>query len=134
MRNVNKVILIGRLGKDPEKTLTNKGHVLVRFPLGTTRQWHQFDEERGTSVLQKETSWHRVVVWGKQAVHCNQYLKKGQAVYIEGMIKNYTFTQEDGTSKKNTEIHANEVNFLSPSESHSDENLAEGEPDVEQAS
>ncbi len=79
--SVNKVILIGRLGKDPEIRYTPSGQPVANFTLATNEVWNDKQGQR-----QERTEWHRIVVWGKQAEHCGQYLAKGRQVYIEGRL------------------------------------------------
>ena len=106
MKDVNKMILVGRLGAEPVQRETKSGKSLVQFPVATSRV---------NSQKEQETQWHRIVVWGKQAENCRQYLEKGQAVYIEGSLKTRKFMGKDGVEKTLHEIHADEVNFLSKS-------------------
>lgn len=106
MAGVNKVILIGNLGRDPEMKYTNSGTPVCRLSLATTRAWTNKNGER-----QEETEWHRVTVWGKQAEHCNNYLAKGRSCYVEGRLKTSSYEQ-DGVKKWSTEIVADTVQFL----------------------
>lgn len=106
MAGVNKVILIGNLGRDPEMRYTQGGTPVARLSVATTRAWTNKQGER-----QEETEWHRVTVWGKSAEHCNQYLTKGRQVYVEGRLKTSSYEQ-DGIKKWSTEIVADRVQFL----------------------
>ena len=115
MKDVNKVILVGRLGSDPVQRETKAGLAVVHFPLATSRRLAPVETEgeaQGSSSSKDETQWHRVVVWGKQAEACKQYLLKGQAVYIEGMMRTRKYTNKDGTARIAFEVHADEVSFL----------------------
>jgi len=103
---VNKVILIGNLGRDPELKYTNSGTPVCRLSVGTSRAWTNKSGER-----QEETEWHRVTVWGKTAEHCNSYLTKGRSVYVEGRLRTSSYEQ-DGVKKWSTEIVADAVQFL----------------------
>jgi single-strand DNA-binding protein len=106
MAGVNKVILIGNLGRDPELKYTNSGTPVCRLSLATTRAWTNKEGERS-----EETEWHRVTVWGKQAEHCNNYLQKGRSAYVEGRLKTSSY-EEDGVKKWSTEVIADTVQFL----------------------
>ncbi len=104
---VNKVILVGNLGKDPEVRFTPNGRALAKFPVATTERWTDQD---GTK--QERTEWHNVVVWGKQAETCGQYLSKGRQVFVEGSIRSRQYDDKDGNKRYITEIVARDVRFL----------------------
>ena len=108
MAGVNKVILIGNLGKDPELRYTPSGQPVASFSVATTERWTDKNGQR-----QDRTEWHNIVVWGKLAELTNQYLKKGRPVYIEGRITTRSWDDRDGNKKYRTEIVANQVQFLS---------------------
>ncbi len=93
--NVNKIILVGNLGKDPELRFTAKGNPVLSLSLATTRQ---FKTAEGES--KKETSWHKATVWGKQAEACAKYLTKGSRVYVEGELLMQSWTDKDGLTRK----------------------------------
>lgn len=105
--SVNKVILIGNLGRDPEVRFTANGRAVARFSVATSEMWNDAEGTR-----QERTEWHNVVVWGKQAETCGQYLQKGRQVYIEGSIRNRQYDDKDGNKKYITEINAQRVQFL----------------------
>ncbi len=105
---VNKAILVGRLGADPEKRSTQKGTPVTNFSLATNRAWN---DDRGQR--QEETEWHRVVVFGNQAEACANYLSKGRQVYVEGRIQTREWEDRDGETNYTTEIVAQTVQFLS---------------------
>lgn len=107
MSGVNKVILIGNLGKDPELRYTPGGQPVATFTLATTERWNDRNGQR-----QDRTEWHNVVVWGKLAELVNQYLKKGRSAYIEGRIATRSWDDKDGNKRYKTEIVANQVQFL----------------------
>lgn len=111
MKDVNKIILIGRLGNDPVQRETKNGLAVVHFPLATSRRLADADPKDGDQP-KEETQWHRVVVWGKQAEACKQYLDKGQAVFVEGSVRSRQYTNKDGTSRVAFEVHAENVSFL----------------------
>jgi single-strand DNA-binding protein len=107
--SVNKVILIGNLGRDPETRFTNSGSSVTQFSVATK---DSFTDKSGGR--QDRTDWHTIVVWGKQGENCAQYLKKGSPVYIEGRISYREYEAKDGTGKRKvTEIVAQRVQFLS---------------------
>ena len=106
-RGLNKVMLIGRLGRDPEMRYTPSGRAVTTFNVATSRSWNTANGDRRT-----ETEWFRVVAWGNLAEICNQLLRKGQQVYIEGRLKNYRWQDENGTQHIRTEIVANEMIIL----------------------
>jgi len=107
--SVNKVILIGNLGRDPETRYTNSGSSVTNFSIATKES---FADKSGNR--QDRTDWHNIIVWGKQGENCAQYLKKGQPVYVEGRISYREYEAKDGTGKRKvTEIVAMRVQFLS---------------------
>ena len=109
MRGVNKVILIGNLGRDPEVRYTAGGQAVANFTLATT--------EVGTSKdgnKQEYTEWHRIVAWGRLAEICGEYLSKGKSVYIEGSIRTRSWQDKEGNNRWTTEIVARSMQILSP--------------------
>ena len=110
MASVNKVILVGNLGKDPEVRFTPSGRAVAKFPIATTESWMDQENSR-----QERTEWHNVVVWGKQAESCGQYLAKGRQVFIEGAIRSRSYDDKDGNKRYITEIVAQRVQFLGSS-------------------
>jgi single-strand DNA-binding protein len=106
MASVNKVILVGNLGKDPELKYINSGQAVANFSLATNEKWKDKDGNN-----QEKTEWHNIVVWKKQAENCAQFLKKGRSVYIEGKIQTREW-EKDGEKKYMTEIVAHHVQFL----------------------
>jgi single-strand DNA-binding protein len=107
-RGVNKVILIGNLGADPEKRTTGSGSSITTLRLATSESWR--DKQSGE--MQERTEWHRVKLFGKLADIAADYLTKGRQVYIEGSIRTDKFTGKDGQEKFFTEIVANEMQML----------------------
>ncbi|HKZ22161.1 MAG TPA: single-stranded DNA-binding protein [candidate division Zixibacteria bacterium] len=107
MAGINKVILIGNLGKDPELRYTPNSQAVATFSLATNRKW----KDKGGQP-QEQTEWHNVVAWGKQAEICKEYLKKGSSVFIEGRIQYRTYDDKDGNKKYITEIVARSVQML----------------------
>lgn len=109
MAGVNKAILVGNLGRDPELRHTPNGQAVVNFTLATSETWTDKSGERV-----ERTEWHRIVVWGKTAEMCNQYLSKGRTVYVEGRIQTREWEDKEGAKRYTTEINANTVNFIGP--------------------
>ena len=107
MAAVNKAIILGNLGRDPEVRFTQSGRAVANFPVATTDTW--MDQENGR---QERTDWHNIVVWGKQAESCGQYLSKGRQVYVEGRIQTRSYDDRDGNKRYVTEIVAQRVQFL----------------------
>ena len=105
--SVNKVLLIGNLGKDPEVRFTGGGQAVARFPLATSEVYNDREGQR-----QERTEWHNVVVWGKQGEQCGQYLTKGRQVYVEGRIRTRQYDDKDGNKRYITEVIAQRVQFL----------------------
>ncbi|TMA27945.1 MAG: single-stranded DNA-binding protein [Deltaproteobacteria bacterium] len=104
---VNKVILIGNLGKDPEVRYTPGGQAVANFTIATNEAW---TDKQGQK--QERTEWHRIVVWGKTAENCGEYLSKGRQVYIEGRLQTREWTNKEGAKQYTTEVVANQVTFL----------------------
>jgi len=105
--SVNKVILVGNLGKDPEVRYTQTGSAVANFSIATSEQWSDRDGKK-----QERTEWHNIVVWGKQAEHCGQYLSKGRQVYVEGSIRTRSYDDKSGNKRYITEIVAQRIQFL----------------------
>ena len=105
--SVNKVILVGNLGKDPEVRFTGSGKAVCHFPVATSEVWNDANGER-----RERTEWHNVVVWGKQGENCGKYLSKGRQVYVEGRIQTRSWDDKDGNKRYMTEIIAQQVRFL----------------------
>lgn len=112
MLSVNKVILIGNLTRDPELKQTSGGQSITTFGVATNRKWTTSNGDQRSSA-----EFHEIVVWAKLAEICNQYLKKGMLVYIEGYLKTRSWDMEDGTRRYKTEIVANEMIMLDKNKS-----------------
>ncbi len=108
MASLNKVILIGNLGADPEMRYSPSGRAVTNFRMATTRHWNTQDGER-----REETEWHRIVAFSKLAEICGQYLKKGAPVYVEGRLQTRSWEDQSGMKRYTTEIVANEMQMLS---------------------
>ena len=107
-KSINKVILIGRLGKDPELIYTASGTPFCRFSMATDDVWN----DKGTGERQEKTEWHNIVAWDRLAEICNQYLTKGRLVYIEGSLQTREWDDQDGNKRKTTEIRARDMVML----------------------
>lgn len=107
MSSVNKVILIGNLGADPEKRYTGTGLAVCNLRIATTDRW---TDKQGAK--QEKTEWHRVVVYGAQAENCEKYLAKGRQVYIEGNLRTRQWEDKEGQTRYTTEVAARSVQFL----------------------
>ena len=117
--SVNKVILLGRLGQDPELKYTPSGAAVCNFSLATTESW----TDKNSGQKQERTEWHRVVVWGKLAELCNQYLSKGKQAFVEGRLQTRSWEDDSGQKKYATEINATTVQFLGGQSSQSTTNV-----------
>lgn len=120
---VNKVLLIGNLGVDPELRYTSAGQAVAELRVATGRKWTAKD---GTQ--RDETEWHRVVVWGEQAEHCAKYLAKGRQVYVEGRLQTRKWQDKDGRDRYTTEVVAQVVQFLGGREGGAGEPASSGRP------
>ena len=107
MASVNKVILIGNLGRDPETRYTTGGDAITNLNIATSEQWKDKSGEK-----QERTEWHRVVLFGRQAEIAGEYLKKGRSVYIEGRLQTRKYTDKDGVEKYSTEIVGDRMQLL----------------------
>jgi single-strand DNA-binding protein len=106
-RGLNKVMIIGHLGRDPEMRYTPSGRPVTTFTVATSRSWNTSDGER-----HNETEWFNIVTWGNLAEICKQYLTKGQQVYIEGRLQTRKWEDNEGTKHTSVEIVANEMMIL----------------------
>ncbi|HEY3521069.1 MAG TPA: single-stranded DNA-binding protein, partial [Rhodanobacteraceae bacterium] len=107
-RGVNKVILIGNLGADPETRYTASGSAITSVSLATSENW----KDKQTGEAQERTEWHRVKFFGRLAEIAGEYLKKGRQVYIEGSIRSSKYTDKEGVERWSTDIIANEMQML----------------------
>jgi single-strand DNA-binding protein len=105
--SLNKVLLIGNLGRDPELKMTPSGQALARFSIATTETWKGADGEK-----KSKTEWHQIVVWGKQAEIAEKYLRKGAQVLVEGKIQYREYTAQDNVKRYATDIRADHLVML----------------------
>jgi len=113
MAGINKVILVGRLGKDPEVRYTPSGDAVANFNIATSETW----KDKNTGEKQERTEWHRIVAWRKLGEICGEYLSKGRQVYVEGKLQTRSW-EKDGVTRYSTEIVASDVQFLGDRESN----------------
>lgn len=104
---LNKVLLMGNLGRDPEVRFTQGGQAVANFTLATNESWKDKNGQQ-----QEKTEWHRIVVWGRLAELCGEYLKKGRQAFIEGRLQTREWTDKEGKKNYTTEIVANNVQFI----------------------
>ncbi len=105
--SVNKVIIVGRLGADPELKTLSSGQAVANFTLATSESWVDREGQK-----QEKTEWHRIVVWGKLAELCRQYLSKGRQVFVEGKLQTRSWEDQQGQKRYTTEIVANNIQFI----------------------
>ena len=112
MSGLNKVMLIGRLGRDPELRYTPNGLAIANFSIATSEEW----KDKNSGEKKERTEWHRIVVFGKLGELCGEYLAKGRQVYIEGRLQTRSW-EKDGVTKYTTEIVASDIQFLGSKDS-----------------
>ena len=126
-RGLNKVMLIGRLGQDPEMRYTPSGKPLTKFQMAVNRSWTSADNEKKT-----ETEWFTIVSWGKLAEICNQYLRKGLLIYLEGRLHTRHWVDEEGANHSVVEVVAQEMIMLgSPKEEEGSDQAESPTPEDE---
>lgn len=108
MAGINKAILVGRLGSDPEVRYTPSGVAVANFSIATSEEW----KDKDTGEKKERTEWHRIVAWSKLGEICGEYLSKGRQVYVEGRIQTRSWEDRDGNKRYTTEIVASDVQFL----------------------
>ena len=108
MAGINKVILIGRLGSDPEVRYTPSGVAVANFSIATSEEW----KDKDSGERRERTEWHRIVAWRRLGEICGEYLSKGKQVYIEGRLQTRDWEDRDGNKRYTTEIVASDVQFL----------------------
>jgi single-strand DNA-binding protein len=112
MAGINKVILVGRLGQDPEVRYTPGGVAVANFSIATSEEW----KDKDTGEKKERTEWHRIVAWRKLGEICGEYLSKGRQVYVEGKLQTESW-EKDGVTRYTTKIIASDVQFLGGKES-----------------
>lgn len=123
MASLNRVELIGNLGRDPEVRATPGGDSVANLSLATNRRWRDAAGE-----LQEATDWHRIVIWGDRAEAAAKYLRRGSLVYVEGRLSTRSWEDEDGTKRHATEVVATDIQFLDRKANESGAGEPEAEP------
>ena len=123
--SVNKAILIGHLGKDPELKYTTSGKAVTTFSLATSEKWSDKDGNK-----QEATTWHNIVVWGKTAEVMKEYLTKGKEVYLEGSIVNRSYDDKDGNKKYISEVKVHTFQFVGTKDAKPQDNEIPPEDDL----
>jgi single-strand DNA-binding protein len=108
MAGINKVILIGRLGSDPEVRYTPSGVAVANFSIATSEEW----KDKDSGERRERTEWHRIVAWRRLGEICGEYLSKGKQIYVEGRLQTRDWEDRDGNKRYTTEIIASDVQFL----------------------
>ncbi len=129
-RGLNKVMIIGHLGRDPEMRYTPSGRPVTTFSVAVSRSWNSSDGER-----RSETEWFKVVAWGNLAEICKKYLIKGQQVYIEGRLQTRRWEDKEGQNRTSVEVVANEMTMLGERRDRSqnnDDSVEEMPPDLDE--
>ena len=119
MSGVNKVIIIGRLGADPEVKTVSGDNTVARLSVATSENWTDRNGQK-----QERTEWHRIVVWGRLADLCGKYLSKGRQVYLEGRLQTRSWEDQQGQKRYTTEIVANTVQFLGGAQQSTNDSYA----------
>jgi len=108
MAGVNKVILIGRLGRDPEVRYTSDGTAVANFTIATSDEW----KDKQTGEKRERTEWHRIIAWRRLGEICGEYLSKGRQVYIEGSLQTREWEDQEGNKRRTTEVVASNMQML----------------------
>jgi len=122
MASVNKVIIVGNLGRDPEIRYMPDGGAVATLAVATTDSW----KDKTTGEKKEQTEWHRISFFGRTAEVCGQYLKKGSSVYIEGSLRTRKYTDKDGVEKYATEIRGDDLKMLGSRQGGSDSQMDDG--------
>jgi single-strand DNA-binding protein len=125
MSGINKAIIVGRLGRDPEIRYTPGGVAIANFSVATSEEW----KDKESNEKKERTEWHRIVAFAKLGEICGEYLSKGKLVYIEGKIQTRSWEDKDGNKKYTTEIVASDVQFLDKKDSGSGDYPRKGQDD-----
>lgn len=125
MSGVNKVILLGRLGRDPEKRYTQNGTAVTNFSMATSEVYN----DKTTGQKNEKTEWHNVVIWGKLAETAAEYLKKGRQVYVEGKLQTRTWEDKNQVKRYTTEIVCNSLQFIGDAPQRSQGSQMPGAPE-----
>ena len=129
MGSLNKVMLIGNLGRDAEVRHTSNGTAVSTLNLATTERWKDKDGEK-----QEKTEWHRIIVWGKTAESLSQYLTKGKQIYVEGKLQTRQWDDKEGVTRYTTEIKADRITLLGSGGRRDESGQRQGNDDVKSGS
>ena len=121
MAGINKAILVGNLGRDPEMSYTPAGLAVAKFSIATSEEW----KDKATGEKKEKTEWHRIVAFGRLAEICGEYLSKGKQIYVEGRIQTSSW-EKDGITRYSTDIIANTMQMLGPKGSDYSRNQSDG--------
>jgi single-strand DNA-binding protein len=124
MAGINKVIIVGNLGKDPEVSYVPSGAAVAKFSVATSETW----KDKNTGEKKERTEWHRIVAWDKLGEICGKYLAKGRQVYVEGKLQTHSYDDKEGVKRYVTEIIAQDVEFLGGNRAASDPGRSGGGP------
>jgi single-strand DNA-binding protein len=124
MAGINKVIIVGNLGKDPEVTYVPSGAAVAKFSVATSETW----KDKTSGEKKERTEWHRIVAWDKLGEICGKYLSKGRQVYVEGKLQTHSYDDKEGVKRYVTEIIAQDVQFLGGKGDSSDSARSGGGP------
>lgn len=124
MSGINKVIIVGRLGKDPETKTLGAGQTVTNLTVATSENWTGKDGSK-----QEKTEWHKITVWGKLAEICGKHLSKGRQVYVEGRLQTRQWEDQQGQKRYSTEIVASTVQFLGAGNGEKSANTGSGKDD-----
>jgi single-strand DNA-binding protein len=127
MIDVNKVILIGRLGADPIQRTTKSGKHVSQLSIATSRRVYREVQNVSEPEYIDETQWHKVSVWGKQSEACQQYVKKGHAVYVEGSLRSHQYSDQGGVQRTGFEVYADTISFLGGAQGNSRGDVSEND-------
>ena len=124
MAGINKVIIVGNLGKDPEVSYVPSGAAVAKFSVATSETW----KDKTSGEKKERTEWHRIVAWDKLGEICGKYLSKGRQVYVEGKLQTHSYDDKEGVKRYVTEIIAQDVQFLGGKGDSSDSARSGGGP------
>jgi single-strand DNA-binding protein len=130
MAGINKVIIVGNLGRDPEVSYTASGAAVAKFSVATSETW----KDKTTGEKKERTEWHRIVAWDKLGEICGKYLAKGRQVYVEGKLQTRSYDDKEGIKRYSTEIVAQDVQFLGGNREAADGARAGGGPSMREPS
>jgi len=122
MAGINKVIIVGNLGKDPEVSYVPSGAAVAKFSVATSETW----KDKTSGEKKERTEWHRIVAWDKLGEICGKYLSKGRQVYVEGKLQSRSYDDKEGVKRYVTEIIAQDVQFLGGNRDSSDSGRSGG--------